>query len=183
MWRPGFSHLERRPALLEGYHRAFCRYSYRHRGTPERPGLVMGLREAAGSGGSCTGIAFRLDPAGESAVLALLDEREGDGYLRLRRPVRLLDAEPGRPAATVQGLAPDMAPGMVSAWVYVPNPEHPSYFGQTSREEIVALVRQGRGESGTALEYLRELVRQLDALGVAEPEMRAVLKEAEALPH
>ena len=168
MWRPGFDHLERRPALLAGYHRAFCRYSHRHRGTPERPGLVMGLREDAEGSGTCIGVAFRVDPAREAAILAVLDGREGDGYLRLRQPVRLLDGDPEGPAPSVP------------AWVYVPNPAHPSYFGQASREAIVTLVRQGRGESGTALDYMRELVRQLDALGVKEPELRAVLRDVEA---
>ena len=163
MWRPGFDYQERRPALLEGYHRAFCRYSYRHRGTPERPGLVMGLRE----GGGCVGVVFRLEPSAEADVIAALDAREGDGYLRQKCPVRVLDGKPGSPGTEVP------------AWVYVPNPAHPSYFGAATRNTIVALVRQGRGESGTALEYLREVVAQLESLGVSEPEFREVLREAE----
>ncbi|MBX9635024.1 MAG: gamma-glutamylcyclotransferase, partial [Magnetospirillum sp.] len=42
MWRPGFDFAEVRPALLKGWYRAFCLYSLHYRGTPSRPGLVLG---------------------------------------------------------------------------------------------------------------------------------------------
>src|SRR3954452_8508036 len=57
MWSPEFPFVERRQALLRGYHRRFCVYSHRYRGTPDRPGLVLGLD----LGGSCRGIAFRVE--------------------------------------------------------------------------------------------------------------------------
>jgi cation transport protein ChaC len=191
MWRPGFAFLERRKAHLPGYHRAFCRYSFRHRGTPERPGLVIGLRDEAlppaggavrgtgttrppiwPNGGGCTGIAFWPDPAQLAETIAVLDEREGSGYHRV---LRRLDFPDGNGRTPTTGKAED--PGL--AWVYVPNPEHPSYFGETDPGRIVELILQGRGESGTAYDYLVAMLGELRAMNVAEPELEAILARVE----
>src|SRR6185436_8922605 len=72
MWRPGFDYVERIDARLIGAHRALCVYSFVHRGTPERPGLVLGLDR----GGACRGIAFRVSAPNRPATLAYLRARE-----------------------------------------------------------------------------------------------------------
>ncbi|HEU4805458.1 MAG TPA: gamma-glutamylcyclotransferase, partial [Nitrobacter sp.] len=72
MWRPGFDFTEQIPARLIGEHRALCVYSFDHRGTPEKPGLVLGLDR----GGACRGIAFRIAAGRREATIAYLRERE-----------------------------------------------------------------------------------------------------------
>ena len=72
MWNPGFDFVERVPARLIGLHRALCVYSFVHRGTPERPGLVLGLDR----GGMCRGIAFRVAAARREETVAYLRARE-----------------------------------------------------------------------------------------------------------
>src|SRR6478736_3633306 len=72
MWRPGFPFEERAPATLPGRRRAFCIYSVHHRGTYERPGLVLGLAP----GGSVRGMAYRIAADRWDEVYAYLRERE-----------------------------------------------------------------------------------------------------------
>ena len=217
IWRPGFPYRHRQPSVLEGWHRAFCRYSFHHRGTPDHPGLVVGLRR----GKSCVGMAYRIDTEHQRETLDYLDEREGTGYLRTEVTLRLLEqntaagssgntaaGSAGNTAAgsagnTAAGIAGNTAAGSagntaagsaayatengtenitVTAWSYIPNPDHPSYFGEEDPENLTRLVATGRGRSGTALDYLRELISNLQRLQVKEPELAAILRAAERYP-
>ena len=174
IWRPGFSYRHRQPSVLEGWHRAFCRYSFHHRGAPDRPGLVVGLRR----GKSCVGMAYGIDAEHRREALEYLDQREGAGYLRTEVTLRLL--EPQTAAGSAANAAESVAGNVsVAAWTYIPNPDHPSYFGQEDPENLIRLVATGRGRSGTALDYLRELIGQLKRLEVEEPELAAILRAAE----
>ena len=72
MWSPCFSYQARVPGRAHGYHRALCILSTRYRGTLRRPGLVMGLCR----GGSCWGVAFRIERSKLRRALARLWARE-----------------------------------------------------------------------------------------------------------
>ena len=72
MWRPGFPFIDRRRATLHGWRRAFCIYSVHHRGTYERPGLVLGLA----AGGSTRGAVYRVAATDWALVYAYLRDRE-----------------------------------------------------------------------------------------------------------
>ena len=79
LWNPLFPFAESRPATLRGLHRRFCLYSVASRGTPEQPGLVLGLDR----GGACTGVIYRL-PA---PVATRRRETAGStGGTRMRKP-------------------------------------------------------------------------------------------------
>lgn len=149
MWRPGFVFEERGPARLMGYHRSLCVYSHVHRGTPDRPGLVMGLDR----GGSCVGLAFRVPARHAPETLAYLREREQVTMVYRERmaPVRLRD---GR---------------AVLALTYIVDRRHPQYAGRLALDEIVRFVRQGAGKSGLNRDYVLHTHEALAAIGVVDP--------------
>ena len=161
MWRPGFPYAERCHAHLRGYHRALCILSHVHRGTPERPGLVLGLDR----GGRCHGVAFRVAPGAEETTIAYLRAREQATavYLERRLPVTLAD---GR---RVQALA------------YVVDRGHPQYAGRLADEEVRRLVVQGVGVSGANPDYVRSTHAHLVEMGVTDPVL-ARLTQALAEP-
>ena len=72
IWRPEFDAAEQRPAVVHGWHRALEMRSRVNRGTPERPGLVFALVP----GGSCRGMAYRIERARAAAELERLWVRE-----------------------------------------------------------------------------------------------------------
>jgi cation transport protein ChaC len=150
MWRPDFDHLERRPARLMGAHRALCVFSHVHRGTPEKPGLVLGLDR----GGSCRGIAFRVEASRREATIAYLRAREQvtKVYREVMRPVILFD----QPEARVRALC------------YLVDRSHEQYAGALSRERQLELVRQGHGRSGVNRDYVLATVKELEALGIRD---------------
>ncbi len=150
MWNPGFVHEGSAPACIYGFHRSLCIYSYNHRGTPERPGLVLGLDK----GGCCKGIAFRVAPENRQATVAYLREREqiSGVYREELREVRL----------TACGTR-------VPALVYVVDRDHRQYAGRLSLEEQLRLVQQGHGKSGPNGDYVANTAAAISALGLRDP--------------
>jgi cation transport protein ChaC len=156
MWRPGFDFLERHNARLVGAHRALCVYSFVHRGTPEKPGLVFGLDH----GGACRGIVYRVAAKKGAATI---------DYLRAREQVTLvyreawrsvwLDGDPKR---------------RVTALCYIVDRGHRQYAGRLSVARQMHFVRQGHGRSGPNRDYVLDAVKALEALGYRETELHLV---------
>ena len=153
MWRPGFAVLERVEARLIGAHRALCVYSFVHRGTPERPGLVLGLDR----GGACRGIAYRVAAADRAATIAYLRAREQVTavYRECTRRV-WLEREPAE---------------AVSALCYMVDRGHPQYAGRLTLDAQLHHVRQGFGQSGANRDYVLATVAAMEALGLRETEL------------
>jgi glutathione-specific gamma-glutamylcyclotransferase len=153
IWRPGFSFIDRVPARLIGLHRALCVYSFDHRGTPERPGLVLGIDR----GGACRGVAYRVAAALRAETIAYLREREQTTmvYIEAMRPV-ILQSKPQR---------------QVVALVFVVDRRHPQYAGRLDLDRQLHLVRQGHGRSGPNREYVLSTVKALEALGYRDHEL------------
>ncbi len=154
MWEPGFAYLEAAPALVHGYHRAFCMYSYHHRGTREAPGLVLALDR----GGSCRGRAYRVAAADAEAVFQYLHEREMSHYVYVLKRLR----------ARLRGRRS-------YAYAYVADAAHEQYAGRLPIEAAAALIRRARGNSGANVEYLENTVRHLDELGIKDGPAHALL--------
>lgn len=159
MWRPGFEFEERVPSRLIGAHRALCIYSYRHRGTPERPGLVLGLDR----GGICRGLAYRVRAERRRATLTYLREREQINYV-YREALRSvwLNNDPTQ---------------RISALCYVVDRGHTQYAGGLSLAEQLHLVRQGHGQSGANRDYVIETVRALESLGFHDAKLHLLAEK------
>ena len=142
LWKQGFPFVQAERARLEGYHRALCIHSWRHRGTEERPGLVLGLE----GGGACDGTAFRVEERHREPTIAYLRERElvTNVYLERVLPVRLVERD-----RTVRCLT------------YVVDPTHPQYASGMSVEQKVERILGARGMGGPNDEYVLNTVAKL----------------------
>jgi len=153
MWRPGFDHLERRHARLIGAHRALCVYSFVHRGTPERPGLVLGLDR----GGNCRGIAYRVAADKRAATV---------DYLRSREQVTLVYREAWRAV-----WLDDDPQQSVQALVYMVDRGHRQYAGRLPLDKQLHFVRQGHGRSGNNRDYVLDAVKEVERQGYRDEDL------------
>lgn len=149
IWRPGFAHVETRRARVQGYRRALCVQSFVHRGTRERPGLVLGLDR----GGSCVGLAFRVPGELRDEVVAYLRERElvTSVYLERMLAVRLDDGS------------------LVEAITFIVDRNHEQYAGSLDAAHAAAMVARAHGVSGDNTDYVVQTLRHLQALGIRDP--------------
>ncbi|WP_269931192.1 gamma-glutamylcyclotransferase [Aminobacter sp. HY435] len=148
MWRPGFAHLETRRARLMGFRRSLCVRSFVHRGTEQRPGLVLGLDR----GGSCVGLAFRVPGELRDEVIGYLRERElvTSVYLERTLRIRLDDGE------------------ATDAVCYIADRKHRQYAGNLDASHAAGIVVGAVGQSGRNEDYVMSTVEHLKALGIRD---------------
>lgn len=176
MWNPGFRFIERRRAVIHGYHRSLCMLSHMYRGTPDRPGLVLGLD----IGGACHGIAFRVADEDWAEASAYLRAREQvtNMYHEVVKPVRLVERPPPKLLDLGETGMPDgnMAPAAllpdeaekVPALTYAVDRSHRQYAGRLSFEDQLHHVRQGHGQSGSCTDYVLNTVQHLREAGIRD---------------
>jgi glutathione-specific gamma-glutamylcyclotransferase len=154
MWNPGFQFQVRMGARAFGYRRSLCIRSFVHRGTPERPGLVLGLDR----GGSCRGAAFQVNAEDREEVLDYLRKRELVTNVYLERHLRLA-LEDGRE---------------VRAIGYVVDRAHPQYAGALDIAEAARIVAMSEGQSGPNEAYVVNTVAHLKEMGIRDAWLEGV---------
>ena len=161
MWSPCFDYKHRAPGRAHGYHRALCILSTRYRGTKRKPCLVMGLCP----GGSCWGVAYRIDAQALRHALARLWYREMPRRVYKPRliPVRLAS---GRE---------------VRALAFVADSTHPAYVRELDLHGRARLVAQGIGVRGPCIDYIRNALDHMHDVGVRDPHLERILHAAIAL--
>jgi len=153
LWNPLFPVAEMRPATLRGLHRRFCLWSLASRGTPEQPGLVLGLDR----GGTCRGVALRLPAPLALDELHLLWRREMVVGAYRPRWVRL-EAD-GRELV---------------ALAFVVRRDHPQYAGRLSLVKESEVITAARGAFGASADYLERTRVALVSHGIVDPYLESL---------
>lgn len=163
MWNPGFPYQSRVLARLPGYARSFCMWSIHHRGTEEKPGLVLALDAHPGT--HCYGLAFSVAEADRAAVLAYLREREliSAAYVERVLPIVL---EGGAHAEAV---------------CYVIDRDHTQYVRDMPLEQQAQVIAKAHGGRGPNAEYLWNTQAHLQDLGIEDAEMLWLAKRVRDL--
>ena len=157
MWNPGFDFLEVQRARAYGVHRAPCIYSWVHRGTRERPGIVLGLDQ----GGACIGKAFKISGDNRDETL---------DYLRARELVTNVYLERIRPIVLESGQS-------VRAVTYIADTKHEQYAGRLGHEALIAQIKGAVGKSGDNESYITDTADHLREMGIRDGLMERITAE------
>ncbi|WP_411352360.1 gamma-glutamylcyclotransferase [Leisingera aquaemixtae] len=153
LWNPGFPVARREVAVLHGYARSFCMSSIHHRGSEEKPGLVLALDAVEDA--HCKGIALAVEAGHEKQTLAELREREliSSAYLERDLQVELADGS------------------VVTAVTYVIDPHHVQYCGGLSLEQQAQIIAHAVGGRGPNTEYLYNTAEHLAEIGLHDSDL------------
>ena len=161
MWNPAINVIDSRKAHVRGYHRTFCLRVGVGRGTPEKPGLMLGIDR----GGSCTGVAHRIAADAVEGELAILWLREmvSGAY------------EPRWLNADIDGLK------RTRVLAFVINRSHPRYEGSLQKDDAARRIAEAQGLLGTNREYLYRTVKHLAGLGIEDGPLHHLERQVRVL--
>ncbi|HEY9649290.1 MAG TPA: gamma-glutamylcyclotransferase [Coleofasciculaceae cyanobacterium] len=147
IWNPIIKFVEQRVGTIYGWHRRFCLWVPQGRGTPDNPGLVLGLDR----GGSCRGIAYRIAAADVPSELLLLWRREMVVGCYIPRWVKVFDGT-----------------HQLEAITFAINHNHRAYAGNISLETTVNSIATACGELGSCSDYLIQTINGLMSVGIQD---------------
>ena len=142
MWNPEFEPTFMVSARIYGYARRPCIYSVTYRGTPERPGLVLGLDQ----GGSCTGIALGLPAHQRAECIRMLFDREM--FRAVYRP-HVTNAYARTTGRTIRCLT------------FIADRSSDAYIAPMPAAQAHAIITSAHGERGRCVDYWRATQRLL----------------------
>jgi cation transport protein ChaC len=157
LWDPELRGAATEPALLHGYRRSFCLFSYDYRGSAANPGLTLGLDR----GGSCRGAAVRLP----TDALDRVWHREMSG----------------RPVYAARLLRVQTATGARRTLAFTALRSCPDYAGTLSLDEAARMILNATGRRGTCRDYFENTLQHLEQLGFADRPLRRLAERVQAL--
>jgi glutathione-specific gamma-glutamylcyclotransferase len=153
IWNPLLHYVERRVGKIHGYHRRYCLWARLGRGSPEHPGLMLGLDR----GGSCRGVVYRIAEEELSSELGLLWRREMLTNAYDPQWVRVVTAA-----------------GAVDAIAFVVNRNFKRYVPLLPEEQVVEMLATAKGRLGDCASYLYNTVDHLAELGICDPTLERI---------
>lgn len=156
IWRPGFNYSHATLGSLPGWRREFSQASPDHRGTPQRPGRVVTLREDKHA--HCEGVAYQISTAEIAPIVAYLDERESGGYVRQYVEITLTSMQ------------------KVRALTYIALPGNPHACEPTPVDQLVGLIAERSGPSGSNRDYVVNLAKALNRYDIFDPAVEKLVE-------
>ena len=163
IWNPALYFTEKKRGTVHGYHRRFCLWSTIGRGSPSRPGLMLGLER----GGSCKGIFYKID---RREIRTELD-------IVFRRELITAAYRPTWVSARVLGKSP------FKAIAFVINRAHNRYAGMLDDETVIQTIADAKGTLGSCSDYLYETVLQLENLGMPDRRLASIARHVRQRKH
>lgn len=145
IWNPLIEFADRQIGTIHGFHRRFCLWAALGRGTPDNPGLVLGLDR----GGSCRGVLYRIPDHLVEPELMLV----------WRREMIVGSYEPRWVKVRCQSQT-------CYAITFLINRNHCFYTGNIATEVVVHHLATAGGVIGSCADYLHQTIEGLAQAGI-----------------